>query len=106
MVLILKIEVVLILNQFNIVFNEENFETKYKVVSILRFSLGRFHCICIVIIVTFYKQLLDCKAPIVRYHILISDTDSDTPFSVSADTEYRSNTADTEYRSDIFPKTC
>ena len=26
-----------------------------------------------------------------RYHIFISDTDSDTPFSVSADNEYRSD---------------
>ena len=34
-------------------------------------------------------------APIPNF---ISDTDSDTPFSVSADTEYRSDTADTEYR--------
>ena len=41
-----------------------------------------------------------------RYHIFISDTDSDTPFSVSADTEYRSDTTDTEYRSDTFPKIC
>ena len=41
-----------------------------------------------------------------RYHNFISDTDSDTPFSVSADTEYRSDTADTEYQSDTFPKIC
>ena len=32
------------------------------------------------------------------YHNFISD--SDTPFSVSADTEYQSDTADTEYQSD------
>ena len=37
-----------------------------------------------------------------RYHNFISNTDSDTLFSVSADTEYGSDTGDTEYRSDIF----
>ena len=41
-----------------------------------------------------------------RYQISISDTDSDTSLSVSADTEYWSDTADTEYRSDTFPKIC
>ena len=41
-----------------------------------------------------------------RYHNFISDTDSDTPFSVSADPEYRSDTADTEFQSDTLPKIC
>ena len=41
-----------------------------------------------------------------RYHNFISDTDSDTPFSVSAETEYQFDTADTDYWSDSFPKIC
>ena len=41
-----------------------------------------------------------------RYHNFTSDTDSDTPFSVSADTKYWSSAADTEYWSDTFPKIC
>ena len=40
------------------------------------------------------------------YQIFIFDTDSDSPFSVSADTEYRSDTADTEYLADTFPNIC
>ena len=40
-----------------------------------------------------------------RYHIFISDTDSDSPFSVLANSEYQCDTADTEYRSDTFLKT-
>ena len=42
-------------------------------------------------------------APITNFHF---QYDFDTQFSVSTDTEYRSDTADNEYQSDTFPKLC
>ena len=41
-----------------------------------------------------------------RYQIIICETDSDTAFSVSADTEYRSDTTDAGYWSNTFHKMC